>query len=216
MLITRAYIRIITLAAGLSLGLAAASTIAATSAHAASAAPPPLNVYVSPTLGQDQGAGSAAHPFKTLEEARDHIRLINRNMQRDIHVQLLDGTYTLTSTFQLTSADSGTNGHRIVYEAAPGAHPVINGGTNVTGWTLDDAAHGVYKTHVGNIDTRQLYVDGELETRARSGKNPPGFTKTSTGYTITDTSMDNWKNQSNLEVVSAWGWMLMRCPVQSI
>jgi chitodextrinase len=213
---TRAHIRTITLAAGLSLALAAASPIAATSAHAASDAPPPLNVYVSPTLGHDDGSGSAAHPFGTLEQARDHIRAINRNMQRDIHVELLDGTYTLTSTFQLTSADSGTNGHRIVYEAAPGAHPVISGGTTVTGWTLDDSAHGVYKAHVGGIDTRQLYVNGELETRARSGKNPSGFTKTSTGYTINDTSMDNWKNQSNLEVVSAWGWMLMRCPVQSI
>ncbi|MCW2864586.1 MAG: hypothetical protein JWP48_6294, partial [Actinoallomurus sp.] len=176
--LTRAHIRTIALAAGLSL----ASPIAATSAHAASAAPPPLNVYVSPTLGQDHGSGSAAHPLKTLNEARDHVRAINHDMQRDIHVELLNGTYALTSTFQLTSADSGTNGHRIVYEAAPGAHPVISGGTAVTGWALDDSAHGVYKAHVGDIDTRQLYVNGELETRARGGDNPGGFTKTSTGY----------------------------------
>ncbi|WP_277040587.1 discoidin domain-containing protein [Actinacidiphila oryziradicis] len=137
-------------------------------------------------------------------------------MQRDIHVELLSGTYTLTDTFTLTSADSGNNGHRIVYEAAPGANPVFSGGASVTGWTLADSAHNVYKAHVGNIDTRQLYVNGELETRARGGNNPSGFTKTSTGYTITDTSMDSWKNQSDLEVVSRWGWMLMRCPVQSI
>ncbi|WP_246144860.1 discoidin domain-containing protein [Actinacidiphila oryziradicis] len=137
-------------------------------------------------------------------------------MQSDIHVDLMSGTYQLASTFTLTSQDSGTNGYRVVYEAAPGANPVVSGGSQVTGWTLSDAAHNVYKAHVGNVDTRQLYVNGELETRARSAKNPSGFTKTSTGYTFTDTSLDSYKSVSNMEVVSAWGWMLYRCPVQSI
>ncbi|WP_329373613.1 discoidin domain-containing protein [Streptomyces sp. NBC_00669] len=137
-------------------------------------------------------------------------------MRGDIHVELASGTYRLSKTFALTPQDSGSNGHRIVYEAAPGAHPVISGGSQVTGWTLADPAHHVYKAHVGDIDTRQLYVDGELETRARSADNPGGFTKTATGYTITDTALDAYKNQSDMEVVSRWGWMLMRCPVQSI
>jgi chitodextrinase len=210
----RALTRRTTIIAGISLAATVVAPIGA--AQPASAAPPVLNVYVSPTQGYDTGAGTASHPFKTLEEARDYVRTINRDMQRDIHVELQNGTYTLTDTFKLTSADSGTNGHRIVYEAAPGAHPVFSGGTSVTGWTLADPAHNVYKAHVGAIDTRQLYVNGELETRARGGNNPSGFTKTSTGYTITDTSMDSWKNQKDLEVVSRWGWMLYRCPVQSI
>jgi chitodextrinase len=190
--------------------------IGVAAAKSASSAPPAVSVYVSPTQGQDTGAGTASHPFKTLTKARDFVRTINRNMQRDIHVELLSGTYKLTDTFKLTSADSGTNGHRIVYEAAPGAKPVFSGGTSVTGWTLADSANNVYKAHVGDIDTRQLYVNGELETRARGGKDPSGFTKTSTGYTFTDTSLDNYKNPSDLEVVSRWGWKLMRCPVQSI
>jgi hypothetical protein len=206
----------IVLIAGLSLAGAAVMSVSPASAQTASPTPPPRKVYVSPPLGYDDGSGSASHPFRTLAEARDYVRKINGNMQRDINVELMSGTYTLTDTFQLTGADSGTNGHRIVYEAAPGAHPVISGGTSITGWTLADPAHNVYKAHVGNIDTRQLYVNGELETRARSAMNPAGFTKTATGYTITDTSMDGWKNQSDLEVVSRWGWMLYRCPVQSI
>ena len=65
---------------------------------------------------------------------------------------------------------------------------MISGGKQVTGWTPADSAGKVYKAKVGDIDTRQLYVNGELETRARSAKNPPGFSKTSTGYTFTDTS----------------------------
>jgi hypothetical protein len=189
-----------------------------TAAHAVedAGAPGALTVYVSPVNGWDDGPGSAARPFRTLERARDRVRELNDDMHRDIHVALMDGTYTLTDTFRLTAADSGTNGHRVVYTAAPGAHPVISGGTRVTGWTPADPDHHVYKAHVGDVDTRQLYVDGELATRARGEDNPPGFHKTATGYTMPDTGMDEWKNPSDLEVVSRWGWMLMRCPVASI
>ncbi|MFG3063845.1 discoidin domain-containing protein [Streptomyces sp. NPDC048231] len=202
--------------AALSLAVAALPLTAVQARAAADPGPPPLKVYVSPDHGRDTGAGSARHPFKTLEHARDFVRGINRDMHRDIDVELLSGTYRLSDTFTLTSRDSGTNGHRIVYEAAPAADPVISGGTQVTGWAPVDASHKVYKAHVGDLDTRQLYVNGELETRARGQENPPGFSKTSTGYRITDTGLDTYKNQSDMEVVSKWGWMMMRCPVQSI
>jgi chitodextrinase len=197
--------------------LAAASPflIAAPAQAAGTQSRPPVKIYVSPTKGYDNGPGTQDRPFRTLDEARNRVQAINHNMQSDIDVELLGGTYTLASTFTLTNADSGTNGHRVVYEAAPGANPVISGGATVTGWTAADSTGAVYKTHLG-FDTRQLYVNGELETRARGADNPPGFTKTATGYTITDTSMDTWKNQSDIEVVSRWGWMEYRCPVQSI
>ncbi|MFC4031569.1 discoidin domain-containing protein [Streptomyces polygonati] len=195
---------------------AAALPFSAARAEAAPATPPAaLSVYVSPQSGSDTAAGSAAHPFKTLQHARDYVRTVNHG-DRDIHVELLSGTYQLAGTFTLTGQDSGRDGHRVVYEAAPGAHPVISGGSQVTGWTLADPAHNVYKAHVGSIDTRQLYVNGELETRARGADNPPGFTKTATGYTFTDTSLDAYQRPSDLEVVSRWGWMMYRCPVQSI
>ncbi|MFD5077196.1 discoidin domain-containing protein [Streptomyces sp. NPDC058371] len=174
-----------------------------------------LDVYVSPA-GRDSGTGTAAHPFKTLEHARDYVRDARKKVGGDVHVRLLSGTYQLSRTFTLTAQDSGSDGHKVVYEAAPGAHPVISGGKQVTGWTPADSAGKVYKAKVGDIDTRQLYVNGELETRARGGKNPSGFSKTSTGYTFTDTSLSSYKRPSDLEVVSSWGWKLMRCPVESI
>ncbi|MDT4985383.1 MAG: hypothetical protein QOF95_2873, partial [Pseudonocardiales bacterium] len=197
--------------------LAAASPVLiAAPAHASGAqSRPPIKIYVSPTKGYDNGPGTQDRPFRTLDEARTRVRAINRNMQSDIDVELLGGTYPLSSTLTLTNADSGTNGHRVVYEAASGANPIISGGATVTGWTAADSTGTVYKAHLG-VDTRQLYVNGELETRARGADNPAGFTKTATGYTITDTSMDAWQNQSDVEVVSRWGWMEYRCPVQSI
>ncbi|MDQ1574573.1 MAG: hypothetical protein QOH44_2132 [Actinomycetota bacterium] len=188
---------------------------AANASPATSAGPKPISVYVAPT-GNGPQLGTRTHPFRSLTAARDAVRKINQHAKSDIDVVLAGGTYTVDSTFALTSRDSGQNGHTVTYEAAPGAHPVISGGQSVTGWTLSDASKGIYETHVGNLDTRQLYVNGELATRARSGDNPSGFTKTATGYTITDTSLDSYKNQKDIEVVSRWGWMLDRCPVESI
>lgn len=202
-----------TLTAAFSLA-ATAALLNAVPAQAASPSPD-LDVYVSPT-GRDSGSGTAAHPFKTLDHARDHVRDVKQKAKGDIHVRLMSGTYQLSRTFALTSRDSGRDGHRIVYEAAPGAHPVISGGRQVTGWTPADSSGKVYKAKVGAIDTRQLYVNGESETRARSDKNPAGFSQTSTGYTFTDPALNAYKRPSDLEVVSSWGWKLMRCPVQSI
>ncbi|MDQ1569870.1 MAG: hypothetical protein QOF79_544 [Actinomycetota bacterium] len=188
---------------------------AANAASTASVQPKSISIYVAAT-GSGPQLGTKTHPFRSLETARDAVRTINKNAKGDIDVVLAGGTYTLDRTFALSALDSGQNGHTVTYEAAPGAHPVISGGKSIKGWTLSDASKGIYETHVGNLNTRQLYVNGELETRARSGNNPSGFTKTATGYTITDTSLDAYKNQKNMEVVSRWGWMLDRCPVESI
>ncbi|MCU1476355.1 MAG: hypothetical protein JWQ64_1048 [Subtercola sp.] len=188
---------------------------AADAAPAPAAKLPALSVYVAPT-GSGVQLGTKTHPFRTLSAAQIAAQAVNVLGLTDINVILADGTYTLDKTLTFGERDSGRNGHTITYEAAPGAHPVISGGQTVSGWTISDAARGIYKTHVGNVDTRELYVDGELETRARGGDNPSGFTKTATGYTITDTSLDAYKNQKNIEVVSRWGWMMYRCPVDSI
>src|SRR4051794_12684385 len=80
--------------------------------------PPAVSLYVSPSQGRDNWPGTQAHPFRTLERARTQVRRINQDMHRDIHVEMLSGIYELTDTFELTGADSGTNGHRVVYEAA--------------------------------------------------------------------------------------------------
>ncbi|MFE7123429.1 discoidin domain-containing protein [Streptomyces sp. NPDC057617] len=201
----------------LTAALSLAAAVAPLTAVPAQASPRAqgLDVYVSPS-GRDSGTGTAAHPFKTLEHARDYVRTAKSKVRGDVRVRLLSGTYELSRTFTLTAQDSGSDGQRITYEAAPGAHPVISGGKRITGWTPADASGKVYKAKIGDLDTRQLYVNGEPQTRARGEKNPPGFNKTSTGYTFTDTSISAYKNPKDLEVVSSWGWKLMRCPVESI
>jgi len=204
------------LAAGLAPVLLASFAVSAAAAPAqAGPGSGPVTVYVAPT-GSGPQLGTKSHPWRSLDAARKAVRALIPGARSDIDVLLADGTYKLEKTFTLTDLDSGQHGHTVTYRPAPGAHPVISGGQRVTGWTVSDAARGIYRTHVGAIDTRQLYVNGELQTRARGPENPGGFSKTATGYTVTDTSLAGYRNQGNIEVASRWGWKLQRCPVASI
>ncbi|NEA30997.1 discoidin domain-containing protein [Streptomyces sp. SID13031] len=175
----------------------------------------PTTLYVAPAAHAKGGTGTLARPLSSLEQARDQVRKLTKHQRGDIRVVLLPGDYRRTDTFQLTSQDSGRNGHKVIYQALPGTSVTIDGGRLVTGWTLSDPAKNIYKAHVGSIDFRQFYVNGERQQRARGPENPPGWSKTTTGYTDTTSSLANFKNQGDIEVDSRWGWMHYRCPVQS-
>ncbi|KRF43829.1 discoidin domain-containing protein [Paenibacillus sp. Soil787] len=116
----------------------------------------------------------------TLQTVQSQVRLINQNMTGDIVVNLLDGTYALSSTFQLqenaTVHDSGTNGYNVIYQANPGAHPVISGGTSLTNWTQHDAGKNIWRSYVGqSTGILQMYVNGVRANVARGEYNPNGI-----------------------------------------
>src|SRR5688572_19181848 len=76
----------------------------------------PIDLHASPS-----GSGAActeAAPC-SLEGARQRVRALNANMDADIRVHLLDGTYMLATPFVLTESatehDSGTNGYNVIY-----------------------------------------------------------------------------------------------------
>jgi Right handed beta helix region len=175
-------------------------------------------VYVSPS-GNDANPGTSADgPVKTLQRARDLVRGMNKAMTGDIVVSLAGGTYQLSQPLTLDATDSGTDGHRVIWSAAPDAHPVISGGIPVTGW----------KKGTGNVwsapapaalRTRQLYVNGVRATRA-SGPLPTKITATTAkGYTTGDATMDNWHNPKDIEFIyrdGLGGWTEPRCPVAAI
>ena len=190
----------------------------------ASAAPHAVQAtfYASPT-----GAGSDCTQTSpcSIEGARDKVRTINNDMTGDIDVDLLDGTYALSTTFTLTenatTHDSGTNGFDVLYQAAPGATPILSGGTSPTSaFTLHDAAKNIWQAGVPTgLDTRQLYVNGVRATRARSATNP-AMAATSTGYTLPTSgpyaSMASWGNIDDIEVVAGYSWKRARYSVASI
>ena len=123
--------------------------------------------YYVATTGSDANPGTLEQPFLTLEKARDTIRLIAPSMDADIVVHLRGGIYRLTTPVAFGPQDSGSNGHKIVYQAQEQEKPVLSGMQPVTGWTVHDVAKGIYKAPVGNLDFRQFYLNGAPATRAR-------------------------------------------------
>ncbi|GAA1983986.1 hypothetical protein [Kitasatospora viridis] len=161
---------------------------------AANAASPaaPVTLYASPT-----GSGSkcsASEPC-SLGGAQSAVRGLNPGRKGgDVTVDLLDGTYRPTSTWAFSAADSGSPGHPVVWQAAPGAHPVISGASQVTGWTQVGTS-GVWSAPVpAGSASRQLYVNGHEAPIAQASRTELGFNAagrwggSSTGYDISNDS----------------------------
>lgn len=188
--------------------------LAHTPAHAATQ----TTLYASPT-----GSGntcSLAVPC-SLSGAQAKVRTLTSNMSGNIIVNLRGGTYTLSNSFILrekpTAHDSGTNGYNVIYQAYSGEKPLISGGKQITGWSLYNSSKNIYRASVGtSLDTLQLYVNGVRANLTRSTTNPAGFTKTSTGWRTTNTSMQNWRNPSDIQIVAFGAWKYLLCNISSI
>jgi hypothetical protein len=136
--------------------------------------------YVAPN-GNDANPGTITAPFKTLQHARDVVRTVNDNMTGDINVYLRGGNYPVSSAIDFTPADSGTNGHRVVYAAYQNEKPVLNGGVQVTGWTQHSG--NIWKATLNRDDKlRALYVNGKRAQMASKTINSAGCYGT---YTVT-------------------------------
>ena len=70
--------------------------------------------YVSKN-GDDGNPGTKDAPFKTIQAAKDAVRNVNRQMQGDIVVNIMAGTYYLDETLDFSNEDSAYNGHKIIY-----------------------------------------------------------------------------------------------------
>jgi len=129
------------------------------------AAPVPMVIHVS-VNGSDNGDGSQSQPFKSLTRTQAAVRLINAT--NSVTVELADGTYRLTKPLRFTAQDGGHNSYRVTWQAAPGAHPVISGGTPVMDWRLADAARDIWVSNIPRgAEPRQLWVNDRLAERAQ-------------------------------------------------
>ncbi|GIH03057.1 hypothetical protein Rhe02_11240 [Rhizocola hellebori] len=141
-------------------------------------------------------------------------------MSGDIVVELAGGTYRMSAPMRLTSADSGNNGFRVIWQAAASARPVITGARAVTGWTVADSGRNIWRATVGTgIDSRHLYVNGAAATRARTSLNRGDFTANSSGLRWTNGALNylnSLANQSRVELQSIGSFTDRYVPVQSI
>ncbi|MEV0345857.1 right-handed parallel beta-helix repeat-containing protein [Nonomuraea sp. NPDC050680] len=183
--------------------------------------------HVDPS-GSDSWPGTAERPFASLHRARDAVRDLVRDPARDpagtatgdVVVQLRAGTHVLTEPFELTETDSGRDGHRIVYQAhgygtADQEEVVVSGGREITGWRVED---GVWLADVGDLDTRQLYVDGRRSERAAIDGLPGTVTMTETGYESDNAAPRAWHNPADVEFVyrGVYPWTEARCGVAAV
>ncbi|MEV0634323.1 fibronectin type III domain-containing protein [Streptomyces sp. NPDC050619] len=161
------------------------------------------DVYVSPA-GDDHADGTARHPVRTLERARDLVRARAANLTSDLTVRLASGTYRQSGPLVLDARDSGTNGHKVIWQGT--ANTVISGGRQVSGWQPVAGRKGMWSAPApqGLKDTRQLYVDGVRAQRAR-GAVPVALTQTATGYAASSDTIAHWKHPSDAEFVYTSG-----------
>ncbi|WDZ82882.1 RICIN domain-containing protein [Micromonospora cathayae] len=197
--------------------LTAAATVTGVVTAAGPASAATTTLYAAPT-----GSGttcSAAQPC-SLTGAQTAVRSRIAGMTGDIVVELADGVYRLTAPLRFTAADSGANGYRVVWQAATSARPVISGARPVTGWSLVDSAKNIWRANVGaGTDTRQLYVDGAIATRARTQVNRADFTPSSTGMRFSSSALNylnNLANQNRVQMESVGSFTDRYVSVQSI
>jgi len=175
-------------------------------------------IVVSPS-GNDHNHGTQGKPLKTLAAAQAMARA-SVHAGRSVTVELKDGTYPLDKPLRFTAQDSGTSANPVVWTAARGAHPVVSGGTSVTGWTAVDASKNIFVASVPTgQDSRQLYVDGAAAPRAAITISRTDVTVTDTGMTINNPALSylaSLPNQSRIEVESQDSFTDRYAPVQNI
>ncbi len=225
--------RRVALALGAAAALAAGTTAAAASTSAGSDNHRGATVFVSP-WGDDHDSGAnPGHSVRTLQRAQQVVRSLDSAMSGDIRVELADGTYSMAQPLALDSRDSGTNGHTVIWTAAPGAHPVISGGTRVSGFhpsgqTTSSGAQIWSAPAPAGLPSREMFIDGHRASRA-SGAVPVTLTATATGYTASSDLMAAWGNPTDIEFVYSGGdgywslstgglgaWTEPRCPIASV
>ncbi len=139
-------------------------------------------IHVAPG-GDDRASGSQATPLRSLEAAQARVRAANG--QGDVTVVVADGTYALDRPLVFKAADGGRNGHHVEWRAADGAHPIVSGGSAVTGFRLHDEARRIWVADVPKgRDARQLWVDDALAERPWIEIKASDVAFTNTGFTI--------------------------------
>jgi hypothetical protein len=141
--------------------------------------------YVSPT--GSESSCSQARPC-SLATAQVAVETVTAGMTGDLVVLLQAGTYILSSTLTFTPADSGQNGHNVIYEAVAGQTATLSGGTSITGWQLYDESKNIHRASVpSGLNSRQIYVNGQHANLASAPA-------TSVFGTMTPTSMTSQRN----------------------
>ena len=108
--------------------------------------------------GSDTNPGTQAAPFKSLEKARDTIRLVQRN-DLNVNIWIEPGEYILPNQIDFDERDGGRGCGTVTYQAHPGTEVLLSGGTPITGW--QEGENNIWKAPLDRgVKLRSLYVNG--------------------------------------------------------
>ena len=171
--------------------------------------------YVNPKSGSDQNDGTKQRPLKTVDGAKERLRSVNKDMDRNIYVYLADGEYAIDKPIEFDERDSGKNGYKIYYCAQTSeAEPAVSGGRHISGWRMDNVEKNIYKTYVGkDLRFRQLYINGMRAVRAKKNVDFEDYIcdksdETGGFYTYDDT-LSKVADIENVEfhITAEWYWV---------
>jgi hypothetical protein len=156
-------------------------------------------------------------PVKTPAEARDAARAQHRaGRTGPITIEIRDGVYFLPETLALTADDSNT-----VWQAAPGARPVISGGRVIGAWKK--GAGPIWTADASGPEFHQLFVSGRRVQRARTpnygyyridGASPQDK-PVQLRYRGNDMRRE-WAARGDVEVIALRAWADFRMPIVSV
>ena len=196
------------------------SCILSTSQLAAQNAEVPFADFYVSTVGNDQWSGKLSEPneartdgpFATVNRAKKAVRLIKKDLYRNIFVLIRGGEYQLASTEVFTTLDSHYDSFQIVYMAYPSENPIFSSDQKITGWQLAKSVTNLPAKAKGKVFVAKmpemplgkerfytLFDNGKLLTRARSNGFEP--TKVMTGG---DGGGVDWKGMVNSDRNSLW------------
>ncbi|NJM14361.1 MAG: right-handed parallel beta-helix repeat-containing protein, partial [Bacteroidales bacterium] len=115
---------------------------------------------------------------------------------------------TIDNTFELDSRDAGFNGHYVVYKAEDAKEVAISGGQSISAWSEQN---GLFVANTGDLNFRQLYVNGQRATRARTpNKGEVYQTKiwdlANQTLLISANYIERWNNFSDVEMAMKMWW----------
>ncbi len=135
-----------------------------------------IQIHVSASASK-KADGSAAHPYPSLEAARDALRKLKRRakLKAPVRVLVAPGVYRLNQPFVLTPEDSGTAQCPITW-AGNGGRPLLSGARIISNWK-DGTINGLpcWQTTLSDVAAgrwwfTQLFVNGHRRLRARFPK----------------------------------------------
>jgi hypothetical protein len=201
---------------------------------------PALEVHVAPN-GSDSAAGTAAAPFATPERAiqalfENHSKgepeglhaLVRR--PRPASIVLHSGTYELSEALQFSLSSGSTPDQPVVWEAAPGEHPILSGGRRLSGWKVD--AQGRWHLTLPEVAKYlwwfgELYVDGQRRPRPRFPKS--GYLAIESGFPADpskhgfdrlrwakDGPRASWHDLGAIDLLAAHQWTFSRLRLASV